>query len=104
MITTARALVSGLLALGGSLGLQAANSLDAQQAFQRCYAFSPRGRVTVENLYGDVRIIGWDRHEVRIEAIKSGADSGRLDDARIVVDATAERVSVRTQYAGSESP
>ena len=83
-------------------GLQAVHA-DSQRAFAQSYAFSPRGRVTIENLYGDVRVTGWDRNEVRIEAIKRADDAGRLDDARIVVDATAERVSVRTLYASAES-
>jgi hypothetical protein len=33
----------------------------------------------------------------------SSADGARLDDARIVIDGTAERLSIRTQYAGGEA-
>jgi len=96
MKSMTRVIVSGLLALG------AAQALEVQQGFAQSYALSPHGTVAIENLYGDVCVTAWDRPEVRIEAVKSGATAGRLDDARIVVDATAERLSIRTQYAGAE--
>jgi DUF4097 and DUF4098 domain-containing protein YvlB len=96
------ALVSAVLALGGGAILRADNAPTRQQ-FQRSYALSPHGRIRIENRYGDVCITAWDRDEVRIEAVKTAADAGRLDDASIVVDATAERLTVRTQYAGVES-
>lgn len=83
--------------------LPADNAPVSQQQFRRSYALSRHGRIRIENRYGDVCITGWDRDEVRIEAIKSGADAGRLDDASIVVDSSAERLVVRTQYAGGES-
>ena len=84
-----------LLALGASGA--------ARQDFQQSVVLSAHGRVAIENLYGDVRITGWDREEVRIEAVKSAADGARLDDARIVIDGTAERLSIRTQYDGGEA-
>jgi|SRR5579871_2420566 len=92
------------LALAASNGLQADNFPNREQ-FRRNYALSPHGRIRIENRYGDVCITGWDRDEVRIEAIKSANDAGRLSDASIVVDATSERLVVRTQYASeSEEP
>lgn len=92
----------GVLAAGMSPFVQAANP-NPQQAFQQSYTLSPRGRVAIDNLYGDVRVTGWDRNEVRVEAIKTGTNEERLEDARIVVDATADRISVRTLYASAES-
>lgn len=91
------------LALAAGSSLCADNLLPTQQQFQRSYALSPHGRIRIENRYGDVRITAWDRDEVRIEAIKSAPDAGRLDDASIVIDSSAERLTVRTQYAGGES-
>lgn len=97
-----RILLPGFLAAALVCPLRADNSPASRQAFRHSYALSPHGRVAIENLYGDVRITGWDRDEVRIEAFKSAADTAPLDDAMIVVDATADRLSVRTQYAGTE--
>lgn len=92
-----------IIILGLAGGLLADNAPVSRQAFQRSYALSPHGRIRIENRYGDVRITGWDRNEVRIEAIKSAADAVQLADADIVVDASSERLVVRTQYAGAES-
>ena len=96
-----RALVLVVLALAGDASLRADNAPTREQ-FHRSYALSPHGRIRIENRYGDVCITAWDRDEVRIEAVKTAADPGRLDDASIVVDSTAERLTVRTQYAGAE--
>jgi DUF4097 and DUF4098 domain-containing protein YvlB len=89
-------------ALVGGIGLRADNS-PASQRFRHSYALAPHGRIRIENRYGNVCITTWDRDEVRIEAVKSAADAARLADANIVVDSTAERLVVRTQYAGAES-
>lgn len=93
-------LVSVLVASGYSLR---ADNAPTREQFRRSYALSPHGRIRIENRYGDVCITVWDRDEVRIEAVKTAADAGRLDDASIVVDSTGERLTVRTQYAGVES-
>ncbi len=85
----------GLLALGGAFLLPAASS-PASQPFRQSYALSPRGRIQIENRYGNVQISGWDRPEVRIEAVRSAPG------ANILVDASNDRLAVRTQYAGAE--
>jgi DUF4097 and DUF4098 domain-containing protein YvlB len=71
--------------------------------FRQTYAFRPNGRVTIQNLYGDVRITAWDRDEVVVEAYKKSNDPKQLDDARIVVDASSDLLSIRTQYGGADS-
>jgi len=71
--------------------------------FRHCYALARDGRVTIENLYGDVSITAWDREEVLVEATKRSADPHRLDEARIVVEPSSDRVFIRTQYAGVDT-
>lgn len=97
-----RVLLPGLVAVALVCPLRADNSPASRPAFRHSYALSPHGRVDIENLYGDVCITGWDRDEVRIEAFKNAVDAAPLEDAMIVVDATADRLSVRTRYAGTE--
>src|SRR6266852_4443591 len=91
-----------LLALTAGDGLNASIGIP-QSEFRQTYSLSANGRVVIQNLYGDVSITGWDRDEVRVEAIKRSADPRRLDDARIVVDSSAGLVSIHTQYAGSDA-
>jgi DUF4097 and DUF4098 domain-containing protein YvlB len=91
-----------LLAFGAGNGLNASIGIP-QSEFRQTYSLCPNGRVVIQNLYGDVSLTGWDRDEVRVEAIKRSADPRRLDDARIVVDSSAGLVSIHTQYAGSDA-
>jgi len=72
-------------------------------AFRHLYALHGDARVTIQNLYGNVTITAWDRDAVLVEAIKHSTDPRHLDDARIVVEPTADSLSIRTQYAGSDA-
>lgn len=74
-----------------------------RNAFRHLYALRQDARVTVQNLYGNVSITGWDRDAVLVEAIKTSTDPRRLDDVRIVVEPTADSLSIHTQYTGSDA-
>jgi Toastrack DUF4097 len=71
--------------------------------FRHSYVLHPNGRVVIQNLYGDVAITAWDRDEVLVQAIKKSSDPRLLDDAQIVVDASSDLLSIRTQYGGTDS-
>jgi DUF4097 and DUF4098 domain-containing protein YvlB len=71
--------------------------------FRHLYALHRNARVTVRNLYGNVSITAWDRDAVLVEAIKHSTDPRHLDDAVIVVEPTADSLSISTQYAGSDA-
>ncbi len=88
------------LALAGVMSLPAMIIGTPAPAFRHIYTLNPKGTVEIQNAYGDVSIMAWDRDEVLIEAVKKSADPRNLEDARIVVDSSYESLSVRTQYAG----
>lgn len=94
---------------GLALALSAGGSLYANRIgtpkteFRQAYALNPNGRVVVQNLYGDVQIVAWDRDQVLVEAVKKSSDPRQIEDARIVVDSSSSMVSIRTQYAGSDA-
>src|SRR4051812_17301543 len=52
--------------------------------FRQTYSLCPNGRVVIQNLYGDVQIMAWDRDQVLVQAIKRSSDPRRLEDAHIV--------------------
>jgi len=64
---------------------------------------APNGRVIIQNQYGNVSIMGWDRDEVLVEAVKRSSDPRRLDDARIVVEPVDGALSIRTEYTGADT-
>src|SRR5947209_12225051 len=71
--------------------------------FRQTYTLCPNGRVTIQNLYGEVSITAWDRDEVLVEATKRASDARRLDDARIVVEPSSGTLSIHTQYTGADA-
>ncbi len=88
------------LALAGAAGLPAMIIGTPQSAFRHVYALNPTGTVEIQNIYGDVSVMAWDRDEVLIDAVKKSADPRHLADARIVVNSSYDSLSVRTLYAG----
>jgi hypothetical protein len=66
--------------------------------FHKTYPLSADGRVSLSNINGAAHIVGWDRNEVKVDAIKYARQQERLDEAKIIVDASSSRVSIRTQY------
>jgi DUF4097 and DUF4098 domain-containing protein YvlB len=75
----------------------------AQEEFHHTYAVAAHGRISLENINGDVHIRAWDRSEVRVDAVKRASSPERLEEAQIVVDAGPDTVAIRTRYdqAGS---
>jgi len=84
------------LALGE--GHQAPDPNEVRQEFHQTYPLSATGRVSVENLNGQVKIAVWDRNEVQVNAVKRAFKQERLDEAKIEVDAGSEYVRIRTEY------
>ena len=68
------------------------------EEFHQTYSLSAGGRVELDNVDGAVHITGWDRNEVKVDAVKYADSKERLDEAKIEVDATSSVVSIRTQY------
>src|ERR1022692_1938071 len=86
--------------LGSLLALLLATSIQAQvtQDFHRTVPRSANGRVSLDNINGNVEITGWDRNEVQIDAVKKARDQQRLDEARIEVNAASDSVEIKTRY------
>ncbi|MFL6211504.1 MAG: DUF4097 family beta strand repeat-containing protein [Pyrinomonadaceae bacterium] len=62
------------------------------------YKLSSDGRIMLNNINGNVRIQGWERDEVRLDAVKSAYTRKRLDEANIEVRAGTDSVEIRTRY------
>ena len=90
----------GGVILGSLLALLLAASAHAQvtQDFHRTVPLSANGRVSLDNVNGNVEITGCDRNEVQIDAVKKARDQQRLDEARIDVNAASDSVEIKTRY------
>src|ERR1035437_11046500 len=88
--------VFGLALMAVAFAVSAAAQVT--QDFHRTVPLSSTGRVSLENINGNVTITGWERNEVQIDAVKKARDQQKLGDARIEVDATSDSVQVKTKY------
>lgn len=68
------------------------------EEFHQTYAIASDGSVDLNNINGPVHISAWDRNEVKVDAVKYADSKDRLDEAKIVVEAGKDVVSIRTEY------
>lgn len=71
---------------------------EVREEFHKSYSISPNGRISLSNLNGPVNISAWDKNEVQLDAIKSGDNKERLDEAKIEVTAGSSAIDIRTHY------
>lgn len=83
-----------------ALVMTAAATVNAEvsEQFHRTVPLAADGRVSLDNINGNVEITGWDRNEVQIDAVKTARDQQRLNEARIDVDVAGNSVRIKTHY------
>jgi DUF4097 and DUF4098 domain-containing protein YvlB len=88
-VATVALLLGGQSALGGE---------KVRETFSKSYPLVETGRVSLENINGDVQINVWDKAEVKIEAIKEASSREYLDGLEIDVRTSANSVRIDTIY------
>ena len=73
------------------------------EEFHKTIPLNANGRISLENVNGNVEITGWDKNEVQIDAVKSARDQQRLDEAKIEVEGSGDSVQIRTRYPEGRS-
>jgi DUF4097 and DUF4098 domain-containing protein YvlB len=68
------------------------------EEFHHTYPLSAGGRVSLNNVNGEVHITGWDRDEVKVDAVKYAYTQDELNDVDIEVEASGSSVSIDTKY------
>ena len=97
-------ILAGVAALLFTVQAYAGNhSGELTEEFHQTYALAADGRVSLSNINGAAHIVGWDRNEVKVDAVKYAHRQERLDEAKIIVDASSSRVSIRTKYPEHEN-
>ena len=76
---------------------------EVREEFRQTYPLDKQGKVRVENVNGDVRIVTWDREEIKLEATKRAKKQEHLDEVKIEVDAKADLIRIKTKYPDSKS-
>lgn len=97
-----RSLMSVLLAIGVLLGwatvAPAQNAGELREEVHRTFPLSANGRVSLENISGVVKIMAWDRNEIKVDAVKRAYTRERLDEAEVKFFANADSVHINTEY------
>jgi DUF4097 and DUF4098 domain-containing protein YvlB len=71
---------------------------DLEEAFHHTYALAADGRVSLENVNGDVHVTSWTQNEVRVEAIKRASSQDRLEAIEIKIDSDRDVLRIKTVY------
>jgi DUF4097 and DUF4098 domain-containing protein YvlB len=71
---------------------------ELREEFHQNYPLALTGRVSLENINGDVQIKVWDRAAVQVDAVKKAYRKDRLAEATIEVNATEENIRIKTEY------
>ena len=71
---------------------------EVTQEFHKTVPLNADGRVSLNNINGDVEITGWAKNEVQIDVVKTARDQQRLDEARIDVNGSGSSVEIETHY------
>lgn len=71
---------------------------EVREEFHQTYSISQTGRVSLENINGDVQIKVWDRPAVQVDAVKKAYRKDRLSEATVEVNATEENIRIKTEY------
>jgi putative adhesin len=62
------------------------------------FPLKSEGRLSLENINGDVRISTWERNEVSVEATKRATSQARLDDLEVHMEAEGDHVRIRAEF------
>ena len=91
--------------LSFALSLVVLQSSDAQtteekftETFQQSYQLTATGRVSLENINGDIRVDVWDKNEIKVEAVKSANMQEKLKDLEIKIDSGADSIRIKVKY------
>ncbi|PYS51757.1 MAG: hypothetical protein DMF68_03395 [Acidobacteria bacterium] len=95
-LTTLIALAVLLMTASSALPAQQGDQL--REEFHQSYPIAADGRVSLGNINGSVHIAGWDRNEVKVDAVKTAYTRERLDEAKIDVRSDADSIRIQTEY------
>ncbi len=99
-MTRKQMILAPLTALVLVFGLAtAAAAID--EAYAESFPLEAGGRLSLDNVNGDVKIYGWDSDEVKVEYVKSARSREGLERMDVEIDASPDRIHIETDYRES---
>jgi hypothetical protein len=88
-----------LLLFAGVLAAARPGLADERQVFEQTYPLSSGGQFVLENVNGSIQVVGWDRDEVDVLAVKTSQNEpADLARVKIEVESHPGEVDVHTRY------
>jgi len=75
----------------------------ADEVYDRVLPLPAGGSLVLQNVTGTITIVGWDRDDVEVHAVKTAALAEDLGAVQIVAAADSGRVAVKTVYPTDEN-
>jgi len=94
------AILASMATAVGTLAAFAAEEL--REVFHQTYPLTRQGRVSLDNLNGNVRVVTWDRDEIQVDAVKHSKKQEDMDRVKIEVNARADRIRILSKYSDSK--
>ena len=91
-----RILLIAMAAFVGSTLLRA-EDYSSKEPFSQTATFSPTGKITVENVNGDIDIQTWDRNEILIEGEKSAKTDEELKLIDLTIDLKESNTAIKVR-------
>ena len=80
------------------IGSMALAGEEFKEELHQTYSLTPEGQIRLDNVNGTVRIGGWDRSEVKLDAIKRARAKEDLGPVKIEIEAKPDGLTIRTKY------
>lgn len=92
------------LALAGlPMAFAGCGGTQVREPFHQSVATGAAPSVRIDNSAGEVRVIGWQKHSIEIDAVKSASSTGALSNINIDVQTQGNTVRIATKYRGFSS-
>jgi len=76
---------------------------DVKETEEFTFDINPGGRISLENINGDIRITGDDGDTVNIVAQKQAGKQEYMDELKIVIDADDDYIRIETRHPSNKS-
>jgi len=94
---------AGTLVGVASLLLASVAVADVKVTEEFSFEIDSGGRISLENINGDIRIAGGDGDQVKVTAHKKAGSQEYLDELKVVIDAKSDYIRIETRHPKSES-
>jgi hypothetical protein len=71
------------------------------QDFSQTLPLTANGRLSLDNVNGRIEIVGWDRNEVVIKALKHGKTRESVEAAKITINSSPDEIRIHTEQPSS---